>query len=107
MGQKRTLSEDVVSPRFFRKVRAVSHSPGIRKAIETSPMIAKPKYKHRKDENDRSNREHRRREKALDEALQNTFPASDPVSVEQPMLPAADSDVDRGSGILRPDRHVR
>ena len=26
----------------------------------------------------------KRREKALDEALENTFPASDPVSVEQP-----------------------
>ena len=58
-------------------------------------MIAKPKYKHRQDENDRSDREHRRREKALDEALQNTFPASDPVSVEQPVLPAAHGDLDR------------
>ena len=61
-------------------------------------MIAKPKYKHPQDENDRSDREHRRREKALDEALQNTFPASDPVSVEQPVLPAADGAVDRDSG---------
>jgi hypothetical protein len=29
-------------------------------------------------------------ENALDEALKNTFPASDPVSVEQPAPPAAD-----------------
>jgi len=29
-------------------------------------------------------RERLRREEALDEALENTFPASDPVSVEQP-----------------------
>jgi hypothetical protein len=29
--------------------------------------------------------ERRRDEKALDEALKNTFPASDPVSVEQPV----------------------
>jgi hypothetical protein len=58
-------------------------------------MIAKPKYKHRQDENDRSDREHRRREKALDEALQNTFPASDPVSVEQLVLSAAHGDLDR------------
>jgi hypothetical protein len=59
-------------------------------AIEAIEMIAKPKYKHHQDENDRGKREHRRREKALDEALKNTFPASDPVSVEQPGLPAAD-----------------
>jgi hypothetical protein len=58
-------------------------------------MIAKPKYKHHKDENHRGDREHRRRERALDEALQNTFPASDPISVEQPMLPAADGTVDQ------------
>ena len=53
-------------------------------------MIANPKYNHHRDENDRANREHRRREKTLDEALENTFPASDPVSVEQPVLPGAD-----------------
>jgi hypothetical protein len=29
---------------------------------------------------------------ALDDALKNTFPASDPVSIEQPALPAADHD---------------
>jgi hypothetical protein len=34
---------------------------------------------------DRSKGERRRDEKALDEALKNTFPASDPVSVEQPV----------------------
>ena len=28
--------------------------------------------------------------RALDQALENTFPASDPVSVEQPTSPAAD-----------------
>jgi hypothetical protein len=28
--------------------------------------------------------ERKRRENALDEAIENTFPASDPVSVEQP-----------------------
>jgi hypothetical protein len=31
-------------------------------------------------------------ENALDEALKDTFPASDPVSVEQPTPPAADRD---------------
>ena len=39
-----------------------------------------------KDDGGRSKR--RREEEALDEALKNTFPASDPVSVEQPALPA-------------------
>ena len=47
-------------------------------------MIATTKHKHHQDVNNRSNREYWRREKALDEALKNTFPASDPVSVEQP-----------------------
>ena len=46
-------------------------------------MIAGPqKQPHDKD---RSKGERRRDEKALDEALKNTFPASDPVSVEQPV----------------------
>jgi hypothetical protein len=46
-------------------------------------MIAEPQQQpHDKD---RSKRERRRDEKALDEALKNTFPASDPVSVEQPV----------------------
>ncbi|HET7167123.1 MAG TPA: hypothetical protein VFI94_18465 [Pseudolabrys sp.] len=53
-------------------------------------MIARPKRKHHQDANDRGNREYWRREKSLDEALKNTFPASDPVSVEQPGLPATD-----------------
>ena len=42
-------------------------------------MIARPQQQpHDKD---RSKGERRRDEKALDEALKNTFPASDPVSV--------------------------
>jgi hypothetical protein len=36
------------------------------------------------------NEERRRREMALDDALENTFPASDPISIEQPVPPAAD-----------------
>jgi hypothetical protein len=55
-------------------------------------MIAKSKRKHHQDDNDRDERERRHQEKALDEALNNTFPASDPVSVEQPTPPAADRD---------------
>ncbi len=43
-------------------------------------MIADPKRKPHEDDGDKR----RRQEEALDEALENTFPASDPVSVEQP-----------------------
>ena len=57
-------------------------------------MIAEPKRKPHQDDNDsdRDKRERRHQEEALDEALKNTFPASDPVSVEQPVPPAADRD---------------
>jgi hypothetical protein len=49
-------------------------------------MIAEPKQQpHNQDRNNK--RERGRDEKALYEALKNTFPASDPVSVEQPVLP--------------------
>jgi len=52
-------------------------------------MIAEPKREAHRDDTTRVNRERKRHEKALDEALKNTFPASDPVSVEQPVLPVA------------------
>jgi hypothetical protein len=45
-------------------------------------MTANPKGKPRQDDGDSD--KHRRQEEALDEALKNAFPASDPVSVEQP-----------------------
>jgi len=45
-------------------------------------MIADPKSKPYRDDGDSDKR--RRLEEALDEALKNTFPASDPVSAEQP-----------------------
>jgi nicotinate phosphoribosyltransferase len=47
-------------------------------------MIADPKRRPRPDDIDRHDLERRRLEEALDEALKNTFPASDPVSMEQP-----------------------
>jgi hypothetical protein len=48
-------------------------------------MRADAKRKRRRDELNRDERERRKRqEKALDDALENTFPASDPVSIEQP-----------------------
>jgi hypothetical protein len=48
-------------------------------------MFADAKRKHAKGETERQDRERRQRqEEALDEALRDTFPASDPVSIEQP-----------------------
>jgi hypothetical protein len=35
---------------------------------------------------------HKSLETALDDALENTFPASDPISMEQPVPPAPDRD---------------
>ena len=52
-------------------------------------IFAEPKRKpHQND----SARERRHQENALDEALKDTFPASDPVSFEQPTPTAADRD---------------
>jgi hypothetical protein len=47
-------------------------------------MIADPKRRPRQYQVERDPRERARQEEALDDALRNTFPASDPVSVEQP-----------------------
>jgi len=57
-------------------------------------MAAESKHKPREGDRNRDERERMRHEEvqrermrqedALDEALKNTFPASDPVSVEQP-----------------------
>jgi len=46
-------------------------------------MIIEPKRKPHEDDRDRSEREYQ--EEQLDEALENTFPASDPISIEQPL----------------------
>jgi hypothetical protein len=47
-------------------------------------MKADPKRKPDQSEYDRSKRARRHQEEALDDALKNTFPASDPFSIEQP-----------------------
>jgi len=47
-------------------------------------MTSDPKRKPHQDEGDSDRRRRREEEEALDEALKNTFPASDPVSIEQP-----------------------
>jgi hypothetical protein len=53
-------------------------------------MAVDRKRKAHKDNYDRDKRERRHQEEALDDALKNTFPASDPVSIVQPTPPAAD-----------------
>ena len=50
--------------------------------ISENPVIADPKSEDPKDADEHNRRQ--RRERDLDEALKSTFPASDPVSVEQP-----------------------
>ena len=55
-------------------------------------VIAKPKRKPHQNDSARARRERRFQEDALDDALKDTFPASDPVSFEQPTPPAADRD---------------
>jgi hypothetical protein len=65
-------------------------SPEIfRSAVGEIEMIGEPKRKPHQDDKDRDKRERRHQEKALGEALKNTFPASDPISVEQPVPPTA------------------
>jgi hypothetical protein len=58
-------------------------------------MKNRPNRGRKPDRGDRSPAEHARRqqqEEALDDALKNTFPASDPVSIVQPAPPADDFD---------------
>jgi hypothetical protein len=60
---------------------------GVASAVGEFEMIADPKRKLHQDSvnQDSGNSDKRRRqEEELDEALKNTFPASDPVSMEQP-----------------------
>ena len=53
-------------------------------------MMAEAKRNPSRDDVDSNDDERKHMESALDEALENTFPASDPVSIEQPTPPAAD-----------------
>ena len=58
-------------------------------------MKNRPNRRRKPLEEDRGRAEHARRqqqEEALDDALENTFPASDAVSIVQPAPPAADFD---------------
>jgi nicotinate phosphoribosyltransferase len=56
-------------------------------------VSAGPESKPYQDESACDKRERRHQEDALDEALKDTFPASDPVSVVQPTPPAADREM--------------
>jgi hypothetical protein len=55
-------------------------------------MGAEVKRRPHRDNSARDERERTHQEHALDEALKDTFPASDPVSAEQPVSSAADRD---------------
>jgi hypothetical protein len=55
-------------------------------------MNADPKRQTHKGDYERAERARQHQEEALDDALKNTFPASDPVSIEQPKPPEADHD---------------
>ena len=55
-------------------------------------VVAEAKRKPHRDDSAREKRERTHQENALDEALKDSFPASDPVSFEQPTPPAADCD---------------
>jgi hypothetical protein len=59
-----------------------------RGAAGENEMKSSPKHKPVKDDREELAREHQ--EEALDDALRNTFPASDPVSIEQPAPPETD-----------------
>jgi hypothetical protein len=69
-------------------------------------MNADPKRKAHQGDHDRANRARRYQEEALDDALKNTFPASDPVSIGQPTPPAATGEF-FGEGCLTPARRRR
>ena len=52
--------------------------------MEDLSMSVGAKRKRPQEDPERNGLERRRQEEALDDALENTFPASDPVSIEQP-----------------------
>jgi hypothetical protein len=54
--------------------------------------IDDPKRIPHQGDYDRAERARRHQEETLDDALKNTFPASDPISIAQPIPPAADHD---------------
>jgi len=75
-------------------------------------MKNRPKRHHKTHRRDRGRAGHAQRqhqEEALDDALKNTFPASDPVSIVQPAPPAGDVEsvntaTDYQQSRIRPDQ---
>jgi hypothetical protein len=55
-------------------------------------MKNRPKHPRNQSSGRAERARRRHQEEALDDALKNTFPASDPVSIEQPASTAADYD---------------
>jgi hypothetical protein len=76
---------------MHRRVRYFQQSRQSLKRGEKE-MATEPKRKPHQGDHDRDERERRHREKMLDDALKNTFPASDPVSIVLSTPPAADRD---------------
>jgi hypothetical protein len=64
--------------------RGVLVSSRVLRPMVRKKMVVEPKHKPHQDDCNFKKRERERQEEALDEALKNTFPASDPVSAEQP-----------------------
>jgi len=82
--QRRTIPPSIAARPFAipsvltRRISIECHT----RSVGETQMIANPRREPQQDEGDGDKR--LRQEEALDEALKNTFPASDPVSVEQP-----------------------
>jgi hypothetical protein len=70
-------------------------------------MNADPKRQTDKGDQERVEPARRLEEESLDEALANTFPASDPVSIEQPGPPAVDRDTAAAKAAVRSGRPGR
>ena len=64
-------------------------------------MNAKPKLNPHKVDYDRAKQPRWHQEEALDDALKNTFPASDPFSIAPPTPPVADHGSDSGGPAYR------
>ena len=61
--------------------RAWINNRNIERGIEEIEMSADPKHNGGYDDVDRAKRARRHQEEVLDDALKNTFPASDPFSI--------------------------
>ena len=74
---------------------------GIGHGVGAFEMKADPKRKSHYDDLDRAKRARRHQEEVLDDALKNTFPASDPVSI---MISERKS---AGEAVLSSKRHLQ